>query len=203
MSTYNDPFISLKNIALTQFEGARDIPASIDLLVKEPNKLDIQARTILLRLHAALTNFKIPKIAIAVGLKEYSTFNTILSFLHGDKKDRVFFIGHNPVDEQLDSPVARDIMKNFSSENFLTTETEMCRLLLKQDAFIIGLFSSSAVNEAREVIDAFSHGRNGVLFLQNYSRLNSPSHHLYAAERNLRVLELPDGSGECYSIQIK
>ena len=67
MSTYNDPFISLKNIALTQFEGARDVPASIDLLVKEPNKLDIQARTLLLRLNAALTNFKIPKIAVVVG----------------------------------------------------------------------------------------------------------------------------------------
>ena len=203
MSTYNDPFMSLKNIALTQFEGARDVPASIDLIVKESNKLDIQARNILLKIHAALTNFKIPKIAIAVGLKEYSTFNTILSFLHGDKKDRIFFMGHNPVDEQLDTPITRDIMKNFSSGNFLTNETEMCRLLLKQDAFVIGVFSAPAINEAREVLDAFSHGRNGILLLPNYSRLNSPSHHLYAAERNLRVLELPDGAGECYSIHMQ
>ena len=75
--------------------------------------------------------------------------------------------------------------------------------MLKQDSFFIGLFSSAAVNEAREILDAFSHGKNGILFVQNYSRLNSPSHHLYAAERNLRVLELPDGSGECYSIQMK
>jgi hypothetical protein len=203
VSTYDDPFITLKNIALTQFEGARDVPASIDLIVKDVNKLDIQARTVLFKLHAALTNFNIPKIAVAVGLKEYSTFNTILSFLHGDKKDRIVFIGHDPVDEQLDSPITREIMKNFSSENFLQTETEICRLLLKQDAFIIGFFSAAAINEAREILDTFSHGKSGMLLIQNYSRVNSPSHHLYAAERNLRLIELPDGSGECYSIQMK
>ncbi len=203
MSTYNDPFISLKNIALTQFEGAREVPASIDLIAKDPNKLDIQSRSLLLKLNAALTNFRVPKIAVAIGIKEYSTFNTILSFLHGDKKDKIFFIGHNPVNEQLDTAVTKEIMKNFSPENFVDSETQMCRLLLKQEAFIIGLFSSGAVNEAREIIDAFSHGRSGALFVQNYSRLNSPSHHLYATERNLRVLELPDGSGECYSLQFK
>jgi hypothetical protein len=203
VSTYNDPFISLKDITLTQFESARDVPASIDLIVKESHQLDIQARTILIKMHAALTNFKVPKIAVAVGIREFSIFNTILSFLHGDKKDRIIFFGHNPIDLQVDSPVTREIMQNFPPENFLLTETEICRSLLKQDAFIIGLFSSPAVNEAREILDAFSHDRSGLLFLHNYSRLNSPSHHLYAAERNLRVLELPEGSGECYSIQMK
>ena len=202
MSTYNDAFISLKNIALTQFEGARDVPASIDLIVKESNKLDIQARTILIKMHAALTNFRIAKIAVAVGPKEYSVFNTILSFLHGDIKDRLVFFGPNPTDEQVDTPITREIMKDFSPANFATSETEVCRLLLEQDTFLIGVFSAGAVNDARNILDAFSHGRSGVLFVANYSRLNSPSHHLYAAERNLRIIELPDGSGECYSIQM-
>lgn len=203
MSTYNDPFISLKNIALTQFEGARDVPATIDLTVKDPSLLDIQSRTLLLKIHAALTNFKLPKIAVAIGPKGYACFNTILSFLHGDKKDRVVFFGQNPEGQIIDNPITREIMKNFTPKNFSTSETELCRLLLQQDAFVIGVFSSGAVNEAREILDAFSHGKNGVLLLQNYSRLKSPSHHLYAAERNLRVLELPDGSGECYSIHMK
>ncbi len=195
--------MSLKEIALTQFEGAREIPASIDLLVKDGNKLDIQARSILIKLHAILTNFKVSKIAVGIGIKEFGVFNPILSFLHGDKKNNISYLGFDPVDHQLDSPVSREIMQNFSPENFLTTENEICRSLLQQDAFIVGVFSSKSVNEAREFIDAFAHDKSGALFLHNYSRLNSPSHHLYAAERNLRVIELPEGSGECYSIQMK
>ena len=34
----------------------------------------------------------------------------------------------------------------------------------------------------------------------NYAIEQSPSHHLYAVERGLRILENPDGSGECYSL---
>ena len=44
MSTYNDKNLKLNNIALTQFEMAREIPAAIDLFSKKPQTLDMQAR---------------------------------------------------------------------------------------------------------------------------------------------------------------
>ena len=50
-----------------------------------------------------------------------------------------------------------------------------------------------SVNEARECIDAFSWGKK-----ESYSQLRTrkvTSHHLYAVERGLRIIELPDGSG--------
>ena len=187
---------------MTQFEGARDIPASIDIIVDDPNKYDIQTRTILQKIHAILTNFRLPKIAVAIGPRECSVFNTILTFLHGDKKSRVVFFGHDPKEFQKDTKITREVLKNYPI-NFATSESDLCRTLLQQDAFIVGVFSAKAVNEVREVLDAFSNDKSGVLFVQNYSRLDSPSHHLYAVERSLRLLELPDGSGECYSIKTK
>ena len=48
MSTYNDKNLSLNNIALTQFEMAREIPAAIDLFAKKPQTLDMQARMLIL-----------------------------------------------------------------------------------------------------------------------------------------------------------
>ena len=38
MSSYNDKNLSLNNIALTQFEMAREIPAAIDLFAKKTSK---------------------------------------------------------------------------------------------------------------------------------------------------------------------
>ena len=41
MSVYNDKHISL-NIALTQLELAREIPAALELIANKPHNLDIQ-----------------------------------------------------------------------------------------------------------------------------------------------------------------
>ena len=61
MSTYNDKNISLNNIALTQFELAREIPAAIDLFAKKPQNLDIQTRMLILKINAAIHNLKTKK----------------------------------------------------------------------------------------------------------------------------------------------
>ena len=61
MSTYNDKNLSLKNIALTQFEMSREIPAAIDLFAKQPHTLDMQTRMLILRVNAAMHNLKIKK----------------------------------------------------------------------------------------------------------------------------------------------
>ena len=53
MSTYNDKNLKLNNIALTQFEMAREIPAAIDLFAKQPQTLDMQARMLILKVNAA------------------------------------------------------------------------------------------------------------------------------------------------------
>ena len=92
-------------------------------------------------------------------------------------------------------------MEKIDANTFLTSERDISHAVLKEEGFLILLLSVKAVNEAREFIDALSTNKSGLLLIHNYSLNSSPSHHLYAAERGLRVLELPDGSGECYSLR--
>ena len=56
MSVYNDKHISLKGLALTQFELAREIPAALELIASKPQNLDIQTRMLIIRINAALHN---------------------------------------------------------------------------------------------------------------------------------------------------
>ena len=58
MSVYNDKHISLKDLALTQFELAREIPAALELIASKPQNLDIQTRMLIIRINAALHNLK-------------------------------------------------------------------------------------------------------------------------------------------------
>ena len=58
MSTYNDKNLKLNNIALTQFEMAREIPAALDLFAKNPQSLDMQTRMLVLKVNAAIHNLK-------------------------------------------------------------------------------------------------------------------------------------------------
>ena len=90
MSTYNDKNLSLKNIALTQFEMAREIPAAIDLFAKQPQTLDMQTRMLILKVNAAIHNLKSKnKITLAIGVDFLSFLNPMIAFLHGDKKERL------------------------------------------------------------------------------------------------------------------
>ena len=59
MSKYNDKNLSIENIALTQFEMAREIPAAIDLFAKKPQTLDMQARMLILKVNAVIHNSKL------------------------------------------------------------------------------------------------------------------------------------------------
>ena len=87
MSTYSDKNITLNNIALTQFELAREIPAAIDLFAKNPQNLDIQTRSIILKINAALHNLKTEEqFTLAIGLDFLSFVHPMMAFLHSDKK---------------------------------------------------------------------------------------------------------------------
>ena len=80
-----------------------------------------------------------------------------------------------------------------------SSDTEMVASALKKIVCLIAVLGSASINPTREVIDAFSVGKEGLLLVHNYSIEQSPSHHLYAVERG-RILENPDGSGECFSL---
>jgi hypothetical protein len=201
MSHYTDANISLKEITLTQFELAREVPAAIDLFAEKPENLGIQVRTLLIKLNAALTNFKLPKITVGIGIEEYAFFSPLLTYMHGSKTKDLKIFSHNPTNSLKKTIVPNEVISKMNSNHFLNNERDISNAVLKEEGFLILLLSVRAVNEAREFIDALSTNKSGLLLIHNYSLTSSPSHHLYAAERELRLLELPDGSGECYSIR--
>ena len=93
MSVYNDKHISLKDIALTQFELAREIPAALELIASKPHNLDIQTRMLIIRINAALHNLKsMEKITIAIGIDFLAFLNPMLNFLHGIKEKILMFL---------------------------------------------------------------------------------------------------------------
>ncbi len=201
MSQYTDANLSLKEIALTQFEFAREVPAAIDLFAEKPENLGIQARTLLIKLNATLTNFKLKKITVGIGIEEFAFFSPLLAYMHGDKLEKIKIFSHNPSNTLKKTIVPNEVMKKINPSSFLKDEREICHAVLKEEGFLVLLLSVKAVNEAREFIDALSTNKSGFLLIHNYSLSSSPSHHLYAAERGLRLIELPDGSGECYSMR--
>lgn len=201
MSSYNDKHIALNNIALTQFEMAREIPAAIDLFAKKPQTLDMQARMLVLKVNAALHNLKSKnKITLAIGVEFLSFLNPMIAFLHGDKKDKLETLSLPPQAYLKETKIQKDLDSLIDKTNIFSSETEVISNALKKDNLLIAILNAASINPARECIDAFSTGKQGLLLIHNYAIEQSPSHHLYAVERGLRVLENPDGSGECYSL---
>ena len=198
MSTYNDKNLKLNDIALTQFEMAREIPAAIDLFASKPQTLDMQARMLILKVNAALHNLKSKnKITLAIGVDFLSFLNPMIAFLHGDKKDRLETLSLAPDEHLKETKFQQELSLLIDKANIYASDTEIISSAIKKNSLLVAVVNATSINPARECIDAFSTGKEGLLLIHNYAIEQSPSHHLYAVERGLRILENPDGSGEC------
>ena len=201
MSKYNDKNLSIENIALTQFEMAREIPAAIDLFAKKPQTLDMQARMLILKVNAVIHNLKTKdNFTLAIGVDFLSFLNPMIAFLHGDKKDRLETLSLSPQEYLKETKLQKELDLLINKANIFSSDIEVISSAIKKDSLLIAILNATSINPARECIDAFSTGKEGLLLIHNYAIEQSPSHHLYAVERGLRILENPDGSGECYSL---
>ena len=156
-SQYTDANVSLKDLALTQFELARDIPAAIELMSPNPQTLDIQVRMLLLKINAALSNFKLSRLTVGIGIKDLSFFSPILHFLHGDKDTRLKIFSYDPSAWTKKSPVVNEVLEKLNRDQFLNSETEITHSVIKDDGFGILLLPSVAVNEAGDVAGNLSN----------------------------------------------
>ena len=201
MSKYNDKNLSIENIALTQFEMAREIPAAIDLFAKKPQTLDMQARMLILKVNAVIHNLKTnDNFTLAIGVDFLSFLNPMIAFLHGDKKDRLETLSLPPQEYLKETKLQKELDLLVDKTNIFSSDVEVVSNALKKDSLLIAIINATSINAARECIDAFSTGKKGCLLVHNYAIEQSPSHHLYAVERGLRMLENPDGSGECFCL---
>ena len=124
----------------------------------------------------------------------------MIAFLHGDKKNKLETMSIHPQEYLKETKIQKELDSLIDKTNIFSSETEIISNALKKDNLLIAILNATSINPARECIDAFSTGKQGLLLIHNYAIEQSPSHHLYAVERGLRILENPDGSGECLCI---
>ena len=140
------------------------------------------------------------KITLAIGVDFLSFLNPMMAFLHGDKKERLETISLAPQEYLKENKIQKELDLLINQTNIYSSDVEIISNALKKNSFLIAIVNAASINPARECIDAFSTGKEGLLLIHNYAIEQSPSHHLYAVERGLRILENPDGSGECLCI---
>ena len=156
---------------------------------------------LVLKVNAAIHNLKSKnKLTLAVGIDFLSFLNPMIAFLHGDKKDRLETLSLSPQEHFKGKQTKKELDLLIDKANIFSSDIEVISNAIKKDSLLIAILNATSVNPARECIDAFSTGKEGLLLIHNYAIEQSPSHHLYAVERGLRILENPDGSGECYSL---
>ena len=170
MSAYNDQNMSLKNIALTQFEMAREIPAAIELFSAKPQTLDMQSRMIILKINAALCNFKSRNnITLVIGLNFLSFVNPMIKFLHGNRIRELEIMSFQLDPYLKKTKISDEVSPLVNHDNIFTSDTEMIASALKKNTFLIAILGIGSINPAREVIDAFSMGKEGLLLIHNYA----------------------------------
>jgi hypothetical protein len=74
--------------------------------------------------------------------------------------------------------------------------SDLMRAGLRTKGFLIAVLHEKQSTQIRQVIDHFSQGNSGFLFVIDYSRHSASSHYQPVRELGLRLVELPDGSGE-------
>ena len=170
MSAYNDKNISLKDIALTQFEMAREMPAAIDLFANKPQNLDIQNRMLAIKVNAVLHNVKkTENFILAIAIEHLAFMNPMFSFLHGDKKESLEIISFDPIPHLKKSKIHNHVASNIESTVVASSAADIISGALKKEGFLIAILNATDVNPLKECIDAFSHDKKGYLLVHNYA----------------------------------
>ena len=106
-----------------------------------------------------------------------------------------------PGEHLKENKIRKELDLLINHTNIYSSDVEIISAALKKNSFFIAIVNATSINPARECIDAFSAGKEGLLLIHNYAIEQSPSHHLYAVERGLTYFENPDGSGECFAFK--
>ena len=111
------------------------------------------------------------------------------------QKKNLDIFSFDPSSVTKQNKVTTELSPFIKKENIYASDAEIVSSAIKQKSFLIALLGPQSINPAKECIDAFSMGKQGLLLIHNYAIEKSPNHHLYAVERGLRIIEQPDGSG--------
>jgi hypothetical protein len=197
---YSDKRIKLNDILLMQFDQGREIPSLLATVAKNLNGFDIQNRTMMVRMNGAVAARGKQDTTLAIGVSSISLYSLICTYLFGANADHLKILTLDPTVQMNESKFAKDLYNLISKTSLVTGLQDLLDKCAKSNDFLIICLPAEAKQEIQMTIEMFSKSRKGILFLTNYGLPESPSYYETVRNIGMRILELPDGSGELMSL---
>ena len=198
-STYKDRNIQLDGILMTQFEQGREVPALLESLAQRPGSLTIQERMMISRIVAAVGARQGKPVTVALGSPAIALAAPVLQFIFGAHR-KLNCIAIDPRPKMRDSTFAQDLLAPLAATGFAADARDAIARTRDGKDFLVAALEQTDFNEIRAVIDEFERGRPGLLLVRDYGMVHAATHYEYGRLKGLRLLELPDGSGELMSL---
>jgi hypothetical protein len=194
--TYKDPFIQLKDTFLLQYELGREVPTLIQLLAEKSNDYDIQWRTIMTRVVGAIAGRRKGKVCLLIGEERMSVLALIANLLFSKTRPDLSIHATSIRHKISDSPLCQDVIAAMNKDSEVPDVGELMRSGFSNKGLLIAVLQEKQTTQIRQVIDHFNKGNTGILFVLDYARQPADSHYQHVRELGLRMVEMPDGSGE-------
>ncbi len=199
-AVYKDQNITLYNMRMMQFDPGHDLPTLIDNLAKSPQSIDIQDRTLIARTVALLTARKDFPTTVLIGASELSLLTPLLIYLFGNASPKRRLLSLPTSKDVADNVLVADLLAQLQPDDVEDDVQALVSKAGKRSDFLIAVMPSSSKDDVRSVIDLLTTGRPGILLVKNYGHITQSGHHEYCRDRGLRVVQLPDGSGELFNL---
>jgi hypothetical protein len=199
-AVYKDQNITLFNMRMAQFDPSHDMPTLIQNLAKSPSLLDIQDRTLIARTIALLMARKDLPTTVLIGASELTVLTAMLVYLFGNASPKRRLLSVPTASGVADNGLAADLLVQLTSDNVADDMQTLVERASGRSDFLIAVMPSSSKDDVRSVIDLLTADRSGVLLVKNYGHISQSSHHEYCRDRGLRMVQLPDGSGELFNL---
>ncbi len=137
---------------------------------------------------------------LAIGVSSISLYSLICTYLFGANADPLKILTLDPTVQMNESKFAKDLYKMISKQSLMTNLHDLLDKCSVSNDFLIICLPAEAKQEISMAIEMFENGRKGVLFIANYGYPESPSFYETVRNKGMRIIELPDGSGELMSL---
>lgn len=194
--TYKDKYIQLKDTLLLQYEEGREVPSLIKLFAKDSREFDMQWRTVMTRVVGAIAGRRKGKVCLLIGEDRMSVLALIAHFIFSKIRPDLSIFVSSFRQNISESQVSKDVISEMPQNGEISDLGELMRAGFKTKAFLVAVLHEKQSTQIRQVIDHFHKGNSGILFVLDYARYPADSHYQAVRELGLRIVELPDGSGE-------
>jgi hypothetical protein len=137
---------------------------------------------------------------VLIGASELTVLTAMLVYLFGNASPKCRLLSVPTASGVADNGLAADLLVQLTADNVAEDLQILVERASGRSDFLIAVMPSASKDDVRSVIDLLTTGRPGVLLVKNYGHISQSSHHEYCRDRGLRMVQLPDGSGELFNL---